>query len=60
MGLVLLSTAGIPLEGDAAGRSRIDGAGYLIDAGSEVAIMHLDDRLTSPLDQVEDLLVFRW
>jgi hypothetical protein len=46
------------LEGNATGRHLFDGAGDLFHRGSEVAIGHLDDRLTGLLYAFEDLLVF--
>jgi hypothetical protein len=54
----LESPAGKLLEGNATGRHLFDGAGDLFHRGSEVAIGHLDDRLTGLLHAFEDLLVF--
>jgi hypothetical protein len=39
----LESPARIFLQGDAAGRDALDGTGDIIDRGSEVPVVHLDD-----------------
>ena len=50
--------SGIFLEGDSTWGDLVDGAGDLIYRGSEVAIVHPDDRFACLLDALHDLLVF--
>ena len=45
------------VQGDAGGGNLIDGAGYLINRGREVAILHPDHRLAGSLDPIQDPLV---
>jgi len=52
------SPSGIFLEGDSSWRDLVYRAGNLIDRGSEVAIVHADDRFTRLFDALQDLLVF--